>query len=151
MPRVLVTKNRKALHDYEILESYESGIVLQGTEVKSIREGRINLKDSHAKVKNGEVWLENCHISPYTHGNISNHEPLRPRKLLLHKREINKLIGATVKKGLTLVPVSCYFLGGRVKIELAVARGKREYDKRETARRKAIERDVQAELKRRLR
>jgi SsrA-binding protein len=148
---LLIAKNRKALHDYEILETFESGIVLQGTEVKSIREGRINLKDSYAKVVDGEIWLENCHISPYAHGNINNHEPLRRRKLLLHKREVNKLIGATVKKGLTLVPVSCYFREGKAKIELAIARGKREYDKRETARRKAIERDVQAELKRRSR
>ena len=147
----LVAKNRKAFHDYEIVERYEAGIVLQGTEVKSIREGRVNLKESYALVKNGELWLEHCHISPFAQGNINNHEPLRPRKLLLHKRQINKLAGDAARKGLTIVPLSVYFLDGKVKVEIAVARGKKAYDKRETERRKEIERDVQQEMKRRSR
>jgi len=147
----LVAKNRKAFHDYEIVERYEAGIVLQGTEVKSVREGRVNLKESYALVKNGELWLEHCHISPFAQGNINNHEPLRPRKLLLHKRQINKLAGDTARKGLTIVPLSVYFLDGKVKVEIAVARGKKAYDKRETERRKEIERDVQQEMKRRSR
>ncbi|MFB3901959.1 MAG: SsrA-binding protein SmpB [Acidobacteriota bacterium] len=151
MAKQLVAKNRKAFHDYEIVETYEAGIVLQGTEVKSIREGRVNLKDSYAQVKEGELWLQNCHISPYPQGNIYNHEPLRPRKLLLHKRQINKLTGDTTRKGLTLVPLSFYFLDGRVKVEIAVARGKKAYDKRETERRKDVEREVQMEIKRRRR
>lgn len=149
--RQAVAKNRKAFHDYEIVESYEAGIVLQGTEVKSIREGRINLKDSYAHVKGGELWLENCHISPYPQGNIYNHEPMRARKLLLHKRQISKLAGDVTRKGMTLVPLSVYFLDGRVKVEIAVARGKKSYDKREAEKRKAVERDVRMEVKRRLR
>ena len=147
----LIAKNRKAFHEYEIVETYEAGIVLQGTEVKSIREGRVNLKESYALVKNGELWLEHCHISPFPQGNIYNHEPLRPRKLLLHKRQINKLSGEVARKGMTLVPLSFYFLDGKVKVEIAVARGKKAYDKRETERRKEIERDVQKEMKRRSR
>lgn len=147
----LIAKNRKAFHDYEIVESYEAGIVLQGTEVKSIREGRVNLKESYALVKNGELWLEHCHISPFPQGNIYNHEPMRSRKLLLHRRQINKLAGDTTRKGLTIVPLSLYFLDGKVKVEIAVARGKKAYDKRATERRKEIERDVQQEMKRRSR
>ncbi len=149
MTKQLVAKNRKAFHDYEIVETYEAGIVLQGTEVKSVREGRVNLKDSYAQVKDGELWLRNCHISPYPQGNIYNHEPLRPRKLLLHKRQISKLTVDTTRKGLTIVPLSFYFLDGRVKVEIAVARGKKAYDKRETERRKDVEREVKAEIKRR--
>jgi SsrA-binding protein len=147
----LISKNRKAFHDYEIVETYEAGVVLQGTEVKSVREGRVNLKDSYALVKNGEIWLEHCHISPFPQGNIYNHEPMRSRKLLLHKRQINKLAGDTTRKGMTLVPLALYFLDGKVKVEIAVARGKKVYDKRETERRKEIERDVQMEMKRRSR
>ncbi|RPJ55063.1 MAG: SsrA-binding protein SmpB [Acidobacteria bacterium] len=149
MTKQLVAKNRKALHDYEVVETYEAGIVLKGTEVKSVREGRVNLKDSYAQVKDGELWLHNCHISPYPQGNIYNHEPLRPRKLLLHKRQISKLTGETTRKGMTLVPLSFYFLDGRVKVEIAVARGKKSYDKRETERRKDIDREVKMEIKRR--
>ncbi|HXK59602.1 MAG TPA: SsrA-binding protein SmpB [Acidobacteriota bacterium] len=145
----LIAKNRKAFHEYEVVETYEAGIVLQGTEVKSLREGRVNLKDSYAQVKDGEVWLLNCHISPYPQGNIYNHAPLRPRKLLLHKRQIGKLTGDTTRKGMTLVPLTLYFLDGRVKVEIAVARGKKAYDKRETERRKDVERDIQMEIKRR--
>ncbi|MGH9340467.1 MAG: SsrA-binding protein SmpB [Acidobacteriota bacterium] len=149
MSEQLLVKNKKAFHEYEILDAYESGIVLQGTEVKAIREGRVNLKDSYARVQNGEIWLENCHISPYSHGNIENHDPLRSRKLLLHRRQINKLIGSTVQKGLTIVPLRFYLKDGKVKVEIALARGKQLYDKRETARRKTVEREVQTELKRR--
>lgn len=149
MPEQVVAKNKKAFHDYEVLDRYEAGIVLVGTEVKAIRDRKVNLKDSYARVRGGELWLENCHISPYTHGNISNHEPLRPRKLLLHRRELSKLIGRSTRKGLTIVPLSLYFKNGKIKLELGLARGKQLHDKRETARRKAIDRDVEIELKRR--
>lgn len=147
MSQRLVAKNKKAFYEFEVLERYEAGLALQGTEVKSLREGKVNLKESFARVKNGEVWLEGCHISPYTHGNIHNHDPIRPRKLLLHRREISQLIGKVEQKGLTLVPLSLYFTKGKAKLELAVARGKKLHDKRETARRKAMERDIQAQLK----
>ncbi len=149
--RKLVTKNRQAFHNYEIIDSYEAGIVLEGTEVKSIREGRINLKDSYALVKDGELWLNHCHISPYPQASFSQHDPVRPRKLLLHAKQIAKLTGDITRKGLTIVPLSVYFLGGRIKVEIAVARGKQAFDKRETERRKTVERDIQAELKRRTR
>src|SRR5437879_13530773 len=122
-----VATNRKAFHDYAIEEKLEAGIVLRGTEVKSLREGRANLRDSYASVDKGVVRLHNCHISPYSHGNIMNHEPLRPRVLLLHRKEIRKLIGQTQQKGLTLVPLRIYFTpGGLAKVELALARGKRD-------------------------
>ncbi|MEE8585411.1 MAG: SsrA-binding protein SmpB [Acidobacteriota bacterium] len=147
MSRRLIAKNKRAFHEFEILDRYEAGLVLQGTEVKSLREGKVNLKESFARVKNGEVWLEGCHISPYTHGNIHNHDPIRPRKLLLHRREIRQLIGKVEQKGLTLVPLSLYFSKGKAKLELAVARGKKLHDKRETERRKTLEREIQAELK----
>ncbi len=149
--RKLVTKNRQAFHNYEIIDSYEAGIVLEGTEVKSIREGRINLKDSYAHVKDGELWLNNCHISPYAQASFSQHDPVRPRKLLLHAKQISKLSGDISRKGLTIVPLSVYFLGDRIKVEIAVARGKQSFDKRETEKRKTIEKDIKAELKRRLR
>ena len=145
----LVARNKKAYFNYEILEEYEAGMELVGTEVKSLREGRINLKESYARVIDGEVWLENCRISPYSHGNLYNHDPLRRRKLLLRRREINKLIGKVVQKGLTIVPLSLYFKHGKAKLKIAVARGKRAYDKRETKRRKDLEREVKSELKRR--
>ncbi len=148
MSEQLIAQNKKAFHDYEILERYESGIVLEGTEVKALREGNVGLSDSYARVKDGELWLENCHISPYSHGSDANHNPLRSRKLLLHRREINRLIGMITKKGLTIVPLSLYFRDGSAKMEIAVARGRRLYDKREKMRRKAIEQDVRAELKR---
>ena len=143
----VIAKNRKAYRDYEILDRFDAGLVLIGTEVKSIRAGGASLKESFARIKESEVWLENCHIAPYTHGNIQNHEPRRPRKLLLRRREINKLIGSTKKSGLTLVPLQMYLSNGRIKLELALARGKRKYDKRETARRKAIQRDIETALK----
>lgn len=151
MAEHLVAKNKKAYFDYEILEEFEAGLVLQGTEVKSLRDRRVNLKESYARVRDGEIWLENCHISPYTHGNLANHEPTRRRKLLLQRREINKLIGKTAQKGLTIVPLSLYFKNGKAKLRIGLARGKHTHDKREAQRRKVIEREVKTELKRRLR
>ncbi|RMD89203.1 MAG: SsrA-binding protein SmpB [Calditrichaeota bacterium] len=147
MDEKIITTNRKARHDYEILETMEAGIVLQGTEVKSLREGRANLKDSYATVKDGEVFLLNAHISPYKHGNINNHEPTRTRKLLLNKKEIRRLIGKVQEKGLTLVPLKMYFKNGKVKVELALARGKKIYDKRKDI----AKRDAELEIRRQLR
>ncbi len=141
-----VARNKKAWHDYFIEQTFEAGIVLSGTEVKSIRQGMVNLKDSYATIENGEVILNGMHISPYEKGNIFNKDPLRPRKLLLHKKEITKLIGYTQQKGMTLVPLKVYFKGGLVKIELAVARGKKLYDKRADA----AERDAKREIDRRM-
>jgi len=138
----IIATNKKAFHNYHVLERYEAGIVLSGTEVKSLRDGRINLKDSYALVRQGEVFLLNCHISPYSHGNRENQEPTRTRKLLLHKREIQKLIGKTVEKGLSLVPLSVYFKTGRAKVEIAVVKGKKLFDKRETERRKESDREL---------
>ncbi len=143
----VIATNKKAFHDYFLLEKLEAGIALMGTEVKSSREGRINLKDSYALVKGGEAFLPNCHISPYSHGNRENHDPLRMRKLLLHHKEIRKLIGKTQEKGLTIVPLRMYLKRGRIKLELAVARGKKLYDKRETERRKEIDRETRAATK----
>ena len=143
----LVATNKKAFHEYFILEKLEAGVSLVGTEVKSIREGRINLKDSYASIREGEAFLFNCHISPYTHGNRENHDPTRTRKLLLQRKEIRKLIGKTQEKGLTLVPIRVYLKRGLVKIELAVARGKKLYDKRETERRKETDREARAAMK----
>ncbi len=143
----LIAKNKKAYHDYHVLDEIEAGIVLLGTEVKAIRERRVNLKDSFARVQGGEVWLENCHIAAYKHGNRDNHEPRRRRKLLLHRREINKIVGKAKQKGLTLVPLALYFKNGKAKVRLAVARGKKTYDKREAKRQKIIEREIQAQLK----
>ena len=129
----VVANNKKARHDYFIEDTYETGIVLTGTEIKSIRQGKVNIKESYAKIENGEMILYGMHISPYEHGNRFNVDPLRPRKLLLHKREIQKLIGYTTLKGLTLVPLRMYINEkGRAKLELAVARGKKDYDKRNT-------------------
>lgn len=142
-------RNREAFFQYEILETFECGVVLTGTEVKSIREGKISLKDAYALVRDGEVWLVNCHISPYTHGNRLNHEPRRTRKLLLNKAEIEKLSGRTVEKGLTLIPTRMYFKKGKVKVEIGIARGKKLYDKRETALRKTVDRETRAALKER--
>jgi SsrA-binding protein len=143
----IVTENRKARHDYFIEETYEAGIVLTGTEVKSLRAGRVNLKDSYAQVENGEMFLFNMHISPYEQGNRFNVDPVRPRKLLLHKREINSLFGKVKQQGLTLVPLKVYFKKGRAKVELALAKGKKVYDKR----RAMAERDAQREMARALR
>ena len=139
-----ITQNRKARHDFFILETYEAGIALQGTEVKSLREGRINLKDSYARVKNGELWLIGTHISPYEQGNINNHDPERSRKLLMHAREIERLRRNIEEKGLTLVPLSLYFKEGRAKVEIGLAKGKHTYDKREDT----AKRDAQREMDR---
>ncbi len=143
-PKKIIAQNRKARHDYEILETYEAGIALRGTEVKSLRDGRANLKDSYAAMRAGEVWLYGVHISPYSHGNINNHDPERDRKLLLHRREIRRLIGKTKETGLTLVPLQLYFAHGKVKVELALAKGKKQYDKRESI----AKRDAEREMKR---
>ena len=121
--------------------------MLTGTEVKAIRESRVNLRDSFARVRAGEVWLENCHIGPYTHGNLENHEPRRSRKLLLHKREIKKLLGKSTRQGLTLIPLSIYFARGKAKLKIAIAKGKKLYDKREAKKRKVVEREIQTQLK----
>jgi SsrA-binding protein len=137
-----IAQNKKARHDYEILETYEAGLVLHGTEVKSLREGRANLKDSYAAVHNEEVWLYGVHISPYSHGNINNHAPERDRKLLLHRKEIRKLIGKTKESGLTLVPLQLYFNKGKVKVQLALARGKKEYDKRAAISKRESDREL---------
>jgi SsrA-binding protein len=147
LAQVNVAENRKAFHDYHILETFEAGVALLGTEVKAIREGRVNLRDSYAQVERGEVFLFNVNISPYSHRGYANHEPLRPRKLLLHKDEIRKLIGRTVERGMTLVPVRMYFKKGRVKVALSLARGKKEYDKRETIKRREADRESRAAVK----
>mgnify|MGYP000463118777 FL=1 len=146
-----VCENRKARHDYFIHETYEAGIELFGTEVKSLRAGKANLKDSYAVVKKGEMYLENMHISPYEQGNIFNRDPLRPKRLLLHKSEILKLFGKTREKGYTLIPLKVYFKRGRAKVELALASGKHTYDKRRDLADKAAKRDMERALKERQR
>jgi SsrA-binding protein len=143
----LIASNKKAFHDYFILDKFEAGVVLKGTEVKSLRDGKANLKDSYVEVRKGEAFLLAMHISPYTHGNRENHEPERMRKLLLHKREIDKLNVQLTEKGLTIVPLRLYFKGGRVKAEIAVVRGKKQYDKRETEKRKEADREAAAARK----
>jgi len=142
-----VAQNRKARHDYFIEERLEAGMVLQGTEVKALREGRVNIKDGYAKIKNGEVFLLDVHISPYAFGNRFNHDPLRPRKLLLHNREIHRLMGKVKEKGFSLIPLNIYFVCGRAKVELALAKGKKLYDKRESLKRKDLEREVERSYK----
>jgi len=139
----VVATNRRARHEYEILETLEAGLVLRGTEVKSLRDGQVNFKDSYATVRNGEAWLRGCHISPYSHGTDANHEPERDRKLLLHKREITRIVGKTAEKGLTVVPLKLYFKGGRIKIELGLARGKKLHDKRATLRERETRREME--------
>jgi SsrA-binding protein len=139
--------NRKARHDYFIVEAFEAGIILTGTEVKSIRKGNANLQDSYAELRGGEVWLEGMHINPYEHGSIYNHDPRRKRKLLLQKKQIRKMIGTLKEKGLTLIPLSVYFKGPYAKIELALARGKKSYDKREAIAKRESDRTI-ARLKR---
>lgn len=146
--KVLVT-NRAAFHEYHISDKYEAGIALTGTEVKSVIEGRVQLKDSYVAVRGGEAWLLNAHISTYSHGNRENHEPLRERKLLLHRREINKLEEQATLKGMTLVVTRAYTKNGRIKFEIGVARGKQLYDKRETEMRRTVERETRAQLKER--
>jgi SsrA-binding protein len=143
----LVCVNRQARHNYFIDETYEAGLVLVGSEVKSLRDGKANLVDSYAQIRHGEAFLINAHISPYAGANQFNHEPTRIRKLLLHGREIERLTGKTKERGLTLIPLKLYFKGGRAKVELGLARGKKLYDKRETLRRKVAEREVERSLK----
>ena len=144
-----IAENRKARHDYHLLETFEAGVVLLGTEVKAIREGRVNLRDSFARVDDGEVFLYNVNISPYSHRGYADHEPLRRRKLLLHRDEIRKLIGKTVEKGMTLVPTRMYFKNGTVKVAISLAKGKKEYDKRETLKRREVDRETRAAIKHR--
>lgn len=146
--RALVT-NRAAFHEYHISDKYEAGVALTGTEVKSIMDGRVQLKDAYVAVRDGEAWLFNAHISPYSHGNRANHEPLRTRKLLLHRREIDKLEAAAATQGMTLQPTRIYLRNGRIKIEVGVARGKKLYDKRETEMRRTVERETRQQLKER--
>lgn len=147
----VITTNREAYHNYHILETYEAGIQLVGTEVKSIRDGRVNLKDAYALVRDGQAWLLNAHISHYSHGNRQNHDPVRDRRLLLRKREILRLQSQIQEKGLTIVPTKFYFKGNLIKCELGIARGKKLYDKRETEARKTQEREARAALKTRMR
>jgi len=142
-----ITANRKARHEYAIIQTYEAGIALLGTEVKSCRQGKANLVDSYGKIINGEIWLVSAHITEYAMGNINNHNPTRDRKLLLNKSEIKKLIGKTKEKGLTLIPLRMYFKNGRVKVELALAKGKKVYDKRRDIAKKDFQRDQERRIK----
>ena len=143
MGEKLICQNKKAWHNYLIEDKYEAGIALLGTEVKSLREGRANLGDSYGKIKNGEVFLVDAHISPYSFGNRLNHDPLRTRKLLLRRKEIRRLIGKVQEKGFTLIPLRLYFSDGKAKVELGLAKGKKLFDKRETLKRKTMERDME--------
>ncbi len=145
----VVAVNRKAGYDYELLERMEAGLVLLGTEVKSAREGKVNLKDSYAAPDNGELFLVQCHISSWTHAHYDNHDPLRRRKLLMRRREIRRLIGKITERGLTVIPTRAYFRNGRLKVELALAKGKRHHDRRAAIRERDIERETQAALKER--
>lgn len=145
----IAAENRKARHDYHIHEVFETGLVLQGTEVKSLRAGKANLKDSYAQIKDGEIYLYNMHVSPYEQGNIFNHDPLRPRKLLMHKAEIIKLFSKTREKGFALVPLKIYFSHGRAKLEIALASGKKNYDKRQDLAERAAKRDMDRAMKER--
>ena len=147
----MITVNRKARHDYHIQESFEAGIVLKGSEIKSIRAGKVNLSDAYARPENGELWLYNSHIASYDAASYNTHEPMRPRKLLLHRKEINDLAGKVMQKGLTLVPLKLYIRHGIAKIELGVAKGKKVYDKRETIARRDAEREMERALKHRRR
>ena len=143
----LIASNKKALHDYFVVQKIEVGIALTGTEVKSLRAGRANLKDSYVLFKDNEAFLFGAHISPYSHGNLQNHDPERTRKLLLHRRELDKLRVQTVEKGLSVVPLRLYFKGGKVKAEIAVVRGKKQYDKRETERKREADRETAQAIK----
>ena len=146
-----IADNRKAFHDYHILETFEAGIALLGTEVKAIREGQVGLRDSYARVGDDEVWLLNMHIGPYSHSGYASHEERRQRKLLLHRHEIRKLVGRVAEKGLTLVPLELYFKNGRLKLLLGLARGKQVHDKRETIRKRETDRETRAAVKQRSR
>lgn len=146
MDKVVVT-NRKAYHDYHIHETFEAGISLRGAEVKSLREGQVNLKESYVAIKDDEVFLLNCHISPYSHGSIRDHDPLRSKKLLLHRKEIERLWGAMSQKGLTVIPLKIYFKKGKAKVEIGLARGKRTYEKKETIKAKEARREIERHMK----
>lgn len=137
-----IATNRRARHEYEILETIEAGLALRGTEVKSLRAGQVNFKDSYATIRNGEAWLLGCHISPYSHGTDANHDPERDRKLLLHRREIQRLTGKVAERGLTLVPLRLYFKNGRAKLELGLARGRKLHDKRSAIREREVRREM---------
>lgn len=143
----IVCQNRKAYHDYHIEEKVEAGIALLGTEVKSLREGKGNLKDSYVLAKDSELFLINCHISPYSHGNITNHEPLRTRKLLLHKKEIERLRGQVAQKSYSLIPLKIYFKGSFAKVEIGLAKGKRQYEKRDAIKKKEADREIERAMK----
>ena len=143
----IVSENRKAFHDYFIEDRIEAGIVLTGTEIKSIRNGKVNLKDSYARLKDGEVWVYQMHISPYEQGNRFNHDPLRPRKLLLHRTEINKFVGKIQLQGLTLIPIKIYLKQGMAKVELAIGQGKKNYDKRQVLAEREGKRDIERALR----
>ena len=147
----LIADNRKAFHDHHVLDTWEAGVALLGTEVKAIREGSVNLRDSYARLENGEVWLMNLHISPYSHTGYAHHDERRQRKLLLHRHEIEKLSGRVVERGLTLVPLRMYLNKGRVKVALALVKGKQAHDKRETIRRREVDRETRAAVKERSR
>jgi SsrA-binding protein len=143
----IIAVNKRARFDYQISETFEAGLVLQGTEVKSLREGRVNLLDAYADVQEGEVFLLHAHINQYEQGNRFNHDPERPRKLLLHKREIKRLVGKTQEKGLTLIPTRMYFTHGKAKVELGLAKGKKQYDKREDLKRRTAQRDIERAMR----
>ena len=143
----IVAQNRKARHEYHVLQTWEAGLVLQGTEVKSLRAGKANLADAFATLSGGELWLYSLHVSPYEQGNRFNHDPLRPRKLLMHRSELRRLVGQVEQKGLTLVPLDVHFTGGIAKVNLALVRGKKLHDKRETLRERAVERDMERGFK----
>lgn len=147
--RKVVATNRKARHDYEILDTFECGIVLRGSEVKSLRDAQVQLKDAYADIRDGEVWLERAHIAPYSFASGGGHDPERPRKLLLHRREIDRLIGKVNEVGLTLVPLQIYFQGGKAKVELALAKGRRAYDKRQKIRERMERREMDRAKRRR--
>lgn len=144
----VLARNRKARHDYHILETFEAGMALKGTEVKSVREGKIQLKDSYVEVRDDQAWLVGAHISPYTHGNRENHDPERPRKLLLHRREVDKLFGRSTIRGQTIVPLAVYLKGSWIKVEIALAQGKKLYDKRRAQKEKVVEREMEEAMKR---
>ena len=146
-PVKVLAKNRKARHDYHILETFTAGMVLQGTEVKSVRDGKIQLKDSYVEVRDDQAWLVGAHISPYSHGNRENHDPERPRKLLLHRREIDKLMGRTTIKGQTVVPLAVLLDGSWIKVEIALAQGKKLYDKRRAEKEKQVDRELREAVK----
>ena len=139
----VAVQNRKARHEYHVLETWEAGIVLQGTEVKSLRDGKANLQDAFARIDRGELWLYGMHVSPYEQGNRFNHDPLRPRKLLMHRSQLRKLVGQVEQKGLTLIPLDVHFSGGIAKVNLALVRGKQLHDKRDTLRERAVQRDME--------